>query len=276
MKKSTKIILIASGTVILVSVILIIVLAYMIKAAPNVVSPQPGSTHYKCKDGATGKITGIKLKMNASDPQPVQGDQYKSVFNIQLINTEEFSKWPITNLDIKHYYIGYSIIRTNTPMGSVASGQITDYSKPIESTIQYTLKPGEKIFYRVDATICWLGKSESVNPYDLYTDYVQNIQTENNIIVSRPSDGSKPTIQNPTQESGTPLPPSSSSGSDEICDCPKLLSLTTLKQGPLASIICETRCGTIKAMVWGIQSAFNMMTHYSGLDQNEYKLPTTE
>ena len=57
LKKSTKIILIASGTVILVSVILIVIFAYISKASPN--TPEPGQPNLKLPP----KPTNVKAEL---------------------------------------------------------------------------------------------------------------------------------------------------------------------------------------------------------------------
>ena len=84
MKKSTKIILIASGAVILISVVLVVVLALTMNASNNVLVPLPTPGHqpYTCQANAGIRSSGVKLKLDLSK-EKLQNGKWKITLSWQ-------------------------------------------------------------------------------------------------------------------------------------------------------------------------------------------------
>ncbi len=268
MKKSTKIILIASGTVIFISVILIIVLALTMKAqTPSPELPSPSPTGYECLPSSfTERDSGVQLSFNVAKEEVDDG------------------KWKITlswsyNGDIdwlRKQYLGESgwlfpaniqnvIVMKNsqeTPVeltdrqNPFASGEFVDYITPQE---------GEIYSYRIKQTICWKGVVEGlIQRRDDYIDYIMPPGETINF-----DDLDNPT-SSPTIGGGTP-----SSSSGDICECtaPRLGIIQTA--ATLQFINCSIRCEFFKFSVLVFNWSFNVMRYYTGLDGLQ-EIPETE
>jgi hypothetical protein len=270
MKKSTKIILIASGSVILVSVILIVVFAYVIKAQTiSQPTPNPGNTG-AFNPAPTGSASncplstlvqgqsGVTLQTPTGTLTPAGSNNYNLKLNWSYNGvaafmgniygdkpTDQAKNYAFTGFVqiIKYNSSGQTI--NSSGGGGFSSGQ-TSWSESV------SLNTGEYINVRVIADLCWLPKGYAVPLTRKYQSdspesYSGNIT----------GDPTKPTNFNLDQNN---TPPTSTSSSSQICgDSPNKY----IK--PLDYISYEMRCAMYGFSAGLLQWSYKVMIYYAGL-----------
>lgn len=262
MKKSTKIILIASGTVIVISVILIVVLAWTIRASePGILPPQRDSTvgeKVLCRSGAGVKDAGVKIDSNINWEE-ING-QYKVTLSWEFSGTriEEWKSWVKSP---QQYGFMNDIYISEVEIRRVDKGVIEKKSVNIQNPFPggkfeetITPKEGEVYAYRVGQEVCW----REPQTYNYYMRTLTSDLHERNF-----SDLDNP--QDSTREAPAPPPDGiADSTTGGICECKQYQG--TFIKTTLDFIVCEIRCMLYKAVVWSVQTAYNFMVKYSGLD----------
>ncbi len=257
MKKSTKIILIASGTVILVSVILIIVLALTMQAQ-QLQTPPPESglpSGYTCSQSQYTRDgqSGLKLTMDWGEPEPAAGvDRFRSKITWSYTEGVEQFLQKVRNEGDREMYTAYIQIKKVVGGDIVERLNAANLFEPKSKTFYFDIDPGKEIDYSALLVVCWQEGDLIHRDYDYRG---EQVISHKSFKVKRPADGGNPTIENPTQESisRVVIP-----GKGE-CDCPgKYID-------PLGYIVCEVVCGILDFLAQIFNWALGLMKQWSGL-----------
>lgn len=265
MKKSTQFILIGSGTVLLVAIILVVLFAYIIQAAPE--TPQPSS--YTCAQNATSKTyqyTGIKIRLNPITTKKTADNKYQVKLSWEFTGLNEFldldplthkNKKGIYLIDNNYHFQEFRILNHGQAIGKVSYSENT-------FTQEVTIPAGQTIKneYSISTVFCWqernidpFGGPALLGKHDAKSKIISNEQeitlTEKEAVPEegRPGSGELDETMNPPSE-------------DECeSQCHKFAS-------PLSNAVCNVKCWILDLSTFMLDRAISLMIKWSGIQMS--------